>query len=148
MFDAVDSNMAAYKQAVDTIGAHFAGFEFKHIDRRFNEAADALSRYGSSRIEVPPGIFLEHHKPSISAKSSPVTDNHTTEDLDVLAVSEEIPEWTKPFLAYLSRKELPEDEVTARQIVRWATAYTIINGSLYRRSTKVVFLRCVSPKEG
>jgi ribonuclease HI len=43
IFDAVDPNMTAYKQAVDKIGEHFAGFEFKHIDRRLNEAADALS---------------------------------------------------------------------------------------------------------
>jgi hypothetical protein len=149
MFDTVDPNMAAYNQAVDAIGVHFAGFEFKHIDRRLSEPAGALSRYGSSRSEIPPGIFLEHlHKPSVPAKSAPVTDNPTTEELAVLAVSDEIPEWTKPFLAYLSRKELPEDDVTARQIVRRATTCTIINGLLYKRSTKGIFLRCVSPEEG
>jgi hypothetical protein len=43
IFDVVDPNMAAYKKVVDTIGAHFTGFEFKHIDRRLNETADALS---------------------------------------------------------------------------------------------------------
>jgi hypothetical protein len=37
-------------------------------------------------------------------------------------------------LAYLSRRELLGDEVTARQIMRRATAYTIINGLLYRRN--------------
>jgi ribonuclease HI len=42
-YDTVDPNMAAYRQAVDKIGEHFAGFEFKHVDRRLNEAADALS---------------------------------------------------------------------------------------------------------
>jgi hypothetical protein len=41
--DAVDPTMAAYHQAVDKIGKHFASFKFKHIDRKLNEAADALS---------------------------------------------------------------------------------------------------------
>jgi transposase InsO family protein len=54
----------------------------------------------------------------------------------------------KSYLDYLSHGVLPEDVVTSRQIVCRATAYTIINGSLYKRSTNGVFLRCVSPAEG
>jgi hypothetical protein len=65
----------------------------KHIDRRLNEAAGTLSRYDSSRFEVPPGIFLEHlHKPSVLVKSTPITNNHATEESAVLVISEEIPE--------------------------------------------------------
>ena len=40
--------------------------EMEHIDRRKSEAADALSRYGSKRYPVPPGVFLDHlHNPSV-----------------------------------------------------------------------------------
>ena len=44
------------------------------------------------------------------------------------------PIWTKPFLAYMLRQELPEDIVEARRITRRAKAFTIINGELYKRS--------------
>ena len=33
-------------------------------------------------------------------------------------------------------------------MVRRASAYTIINNELYKRSTSGVFLRCVEPEEG
>ena len=42
-WDADDPMMAEYRRTVDKIGAHFAGFEFKHINQRYNEEADALS---------------------------------------------------------------------------------------------------------
>ena len=58
--------MAAYRRAVDQLGGFFAGFELIHVDRRKNEEADALSRLGSKRAEVPAGVFLDHiHSPSI-----------------------------------------------------------------------------------
>ena len=38
----------------------------EHIDRRKNEAADALSRLGSQRKPVPPNTFLDIlHNPSV-----------------------------------------------------------------------------------
>ncbi|MBI0384366.1 reverse transcriptase-like protein, partial [Streptomyces albiflaviniger] len=77
-WDTVDPNMDDYHRAVDKIGAHFASFEFKHIDRRLNKAADALSRLGSSRAAVGPRVFLEHiHQPSIKAKSEAALANPT-----------------------------------------------------------------------
>ena len=35
--------------------------------------------------------------------------------MEVLAIT---PDWTVPYIAYILRKELPEDEEEARQIVR------------------------------
>jgi hypothetical protein len=56
--------------------------------------------------------------------------------------------WTVPYMAYLLRQELPEDEVKVKQLARRAKAYMIINGELYKRSISGVFQRCVAPKEG
>ena len=66
----------------------------------------------------------------------------------MVAATHEIPEWTEPYLAYLLRGELPEQEVISRQIVRRAKAYVVIDGELYKRSVSGVFQRCVSGKEG
>ena len=57
-WDSKDPRMAAYRQAVDIIAGHFKGYQVDHIDRRKNEAADALSRLGSQRKPVPPNVFL------------------------------------------------------------------------------------------
>jgi hypothetical protein len=43
--------------------------------------------------------------------------------------------WTKPYLAYLIRGELPEDTIHRRQVMRCSKAFMIIQGELYKRST-------------
>ena len=66
--------MALYRFHVQKISGFFDGCEFFHIARADNEAADELSKLGSSRQFVPPGIALEHlRKPSI--KPSPESDS-------------------------------------------------------------------------
>jgi hypothetical protein len=42
------------------------------------------------------------------------------------------PVWTGPYVAYLARKELPEDPMVARHIVRRSKSFTLINGELYK----------------
>ena len=59
-----------------------------------------------------------------------------------------IPDWTVPYLAYMNRGELPEDETLARQIIRRSKSMTIINGELHHCSVSGAFQRCVSPEEG
>ena len=67
---------------------------------------------------------------------------------ELVAVLRAVPTWTEPYLTFLTRGELPSDEVLKRRIVRRSKSYTIINGELYKRSTTGIFLRCVSPEEG
>ena len=58
--------MVAYRREVDAVAGHFKGYQVEHIDRRKNEAADALSRLGSQRKPVPPNTFLDIlHNPSV-----------------------------------------------------------------------------------
>ena len=56
--------------------------------------------------------------------------------------------WTEPFLAYLTRQELPKDQNEARYIVRRSKAYKVHEGELYKKSTTGVLLRCISEEEG
>ena len=41
-WDSKDPFMAAYRREVDAIAGHFKGYQVEHVDRRKNEAADAL----------------------------------------------------------------------------------------------------------
>jgi ribonuclease HI len=73
-WDAKDANMASYRFHVQQIAGFFEGCEFHHVPRAENEAADTLSKLGSSRQEIPPGIALAHlRKPSI--KPSPESES-------------------------------------------------------------------------
>ena len=56
--------------------------------------------------------------------------------------------WTEPFLAYLTRQELPEDQNEARCIVWRSKAYKVHEGELYKKSTTEVLQRCISEEEG
>ena len=64
---------------------------------------------------------------------------------EIMAV---IAPWTEPFLAYLTRQELPEDQNEARCIVRRSKAYKVHEGELYKKSTNGVLQRCISEEEG
>jgi ribonuclease HI len=70
IWDAHDANMGSYRFLVQRLSSYFEGCEFRHVPRAQNEAADTLSKLGSSRELIPPGISLEYlRKPSI--KPSP-----------------------------------------------------------------------------
>jgi hypothetical protein len=103
---------------------------------------------GSHRKPVPPNVFLDVlHSPSVKLPSE--------EDLAIpdpeaqlVAILHAIPDWTVPYLDYLTRGVLPDDELEALLIVRRSKSMTIANGELHRRSAIVVFQHCVSPEEG
>ena len=70
----------------------------------------------------------------------------TTSALEVMAV---IAPWIESLLAYLRRKELPEDQTDTRQIIRQSKAYKVHEGELYKQSAMGVLQRCISKeKEG
>ena len=105
--------MAAYRREVDIVADHFNGYQVKHIDRRKNEAADALSQLGSQRKPVPPNTFLDIlHNPSVKL---PTEEDLVVPDLEaqLVAALHTTPDWTVPYLAYMSRGELPNDQVLA-----------------------------------
>jgi hypothetical protein len=145
-WDSKDPIMAAYRREVDVIAGHFKGYQVEHVDRRKNEAADALSRLGSQRKPVPPNVFLDVlHNPSVKL---PTEEDLAIPDPEAQLVAAlcVIPDWTVPYLAYMTRGELPEDETLARQITRRSKSMTIVNGELHHCSVTRAFQRCVSPE--
>src|SRR3954466_11506925 len=54
--------MAAYRHEVDRQVGFLVDYQVDHVDRRQNEAADALYRLGSQRKPVPPNVFLDFLK--------------------------------------------------------------------------------------
>ena len=90
-------------------------------------------------------------------KDSSQNPEDAEEIIDAMEVEEEgIPEqvlliealWTRPFIAYLAREELPADRKEARQIIRRSRSFTLINGELYKRSISGIFQRCIALEDG
>jgi hypothetical protein len=63
--------MDAYCLEVHKLENKFYDLEFHHVVRDNNVAADVPSKLGSTRAQVPAGVF-EHHAPSIP-ESAPTT---------------------------------------------------------------------------
>ncbi|XP_020150422.1 uncharacterized protein [Aegilops tauschii subsp. strangulata] len=58
------------------------------------------------------------------------------------------PSWARPISEFLENGVLPMDEPEAQQIQRQASAYSIINNELVKRSATGIFQRCVEQDKG
>jgi hypothetical protein len=149
----------------DKLEGDFEGCEVTQISRESNEEADNLANVGSKCLPILPGVFFEEIfersikiKPAIDpalatrsgAKQTNTTPAAGTEDLSTDAATVMLVEavWTKPYMAYLARGELPEDPIHRRQVMRRSKAFTIINGELYKRSTTGVLQWCIAQEDG
>ncbi|KAK1685575.1 hypothetical protein QYE76_046423 [Lolium multiflorum] len=156
--DAVNDSMMAYKEVYNELEKLFDGCEVNHISRLSNDEADVLANIGSQCLAVPPGVFWEEiterstkstkskkkeKKPSGATKEK---QEEEEEDQDLVMVIQ-IP-WMQTYISYILRKEIPDDPVEARRVIRRSKAFTVVKGELYKRSISGVLQRCVTPEEG
>jgi ribonuclease HI len=66
-WDYTKNNMDAYCAEVRKLEINFQELEILHVLRDSNIAVDALTKLGSDRVKVPPGVFVEE-LPSPSIK--------------------------------------------------------------------------------
>ena len=98
---------------------------------------------GESGNNNPDPIALPNneHSDTIGGSANEVTSSAHV----IMAV---IAPWTEPFLAYLTRQELLDDQNEARCIMRRSKAYKVHEGELYKKSTTGVLQRCISEEKG
>jgi ribonuclease HI len=58
-WDYSTDSMGKYCAAVRKLEDKFEGLEFHHVERDRNATVDALSKLGSSRAQVPAGVFVQ-----------------------------------------------------------------------------------------
>src|SRR3954471_9858327 len=91
--DAVADNMAAYQQLYNALEGSFDGCELSYISRANNTEADEFENIGSTRGQVPPGVFLESIsqrsiKTKAAAPETATDDDNTSEPAQVAAASQ------------------------------------------------------------
>jgi hypothetical protein len=136
-WDCSTGSMNKYCAALRMLENKFEGLEFHHVEKDRNAAADALSKLGSSRAQVPPGVFVQE----IQQLSVSIDQN---EECHVLSQEEADPnEWRELIIIYIKNKEEPDNKATAEHIARQSAHYTIIGGLLYRRGAGGVLMKCI-----
>jgi hypothetical protein len=74
--------MDAYCAHIRKLENKFYGLEFHHVVRADNEAADKLSKLGSTQATIPHGVFVHDlFKPSIEEDEKPVVKRPSTDQL-------------------------------------------------------------------
>ena len=67
--------MDAYVEEIRKLENKFSGLEIHHVNHNNNVGADVLSKLGSTRAVVPPGVFVhELHHPLVKVQSQQATD--------------------------------------------------------------------------
>jgi hypothetical protein len=140
--------MDSYYLDVRKLENKFYGLEFQHVVRDNNVAADVLSKLGSTRAQVPAGVFVhELHTPSIPEPVPTTTDPvHPPAGQEVTMIDVD---WRQPFIDYIHEQKVLSDKNLAEQLIRRAKSYVLVGDKLYRwGATSRVLMKCVPQKEG
>jgi hypothetical protein len=144
-WDRNNENMDAYCLEVRKLENKCYGLEFHHVVRDNNIAADVLSKLGSTRAQVPAGVFVhELHAPSISEPAPTTTDPvHPPAGQEVMMIDVD---WQQPFIDYIQEQKIPSDKNLAKQLFRWDESYVLVGDRW--GTTFGVLMKCVSREEG
>jgi hypothetical protein len=98
--------MDAYVQEVRKLENKFSGLEVHHVLREHNAGADILSKLGSTRAQVPPGVFVQELKlPSVKSSPQVTTDDSPQQpNREVMARGED---WREAFIDFIRDQSLP-----------------------------------------
>jgi hypothetical protein len=142
-WDRNKENMDAYFLEVHNLENKFYGLEFHHVVRDNNVAADVLMKLGSTRAQVPAGVFVhELHAPSISEPTPTTTDPaHPPAGQEVMMIDVD---WRQPFINYIREQKVPSDKNLAEQLIHRPKSYVLVGDKLYRQgATSGVLMKCV-----
>jgi hypothetical protein len=113
-WDCNKETMDAYVQEVRELKNKFSGLEVHHVVREYNVGADILSKLGSTRAQVPAGVFVQELKqPSIKSLPQVTTDDGLQQpDREVMMLGEDSRE---AYIYFIRDQKLPAG-IDARRV--------------------------------
>ena len=101
--------MDAYCAEIRKLEGKFYGIEYHHVVRDQNQLADHLSKVGSSRAAIPPGVFVQDLLALSIKEDKEVQEVPPAEQL-VLTVPSLAADWREQFIKYLTSTEVPTNK--------------------------------------
>ena len=101
--------MDAYCAKIRKLKGKFYGIVYHHVVRDQNQLADHLSKLGSSRAAIPPGVFVQDLLAPSIKEDKEVQEVPPAEQL-VLAVPSLAVDWREQFIKYLTSADVPTDK--------------------------------------
>jgi ribonuclease HI len=151
-WDCNKETMEAYVQEVPKLESKFSGLEVHHVLREHNVGADALSKLGSTRAQVPLGVFVQELKQPSIKSSPPVTIDAVPQqpDREVMVLGED---WHDAFIDFIRDQRLPAGfdarSAEAARVMRRSKGFVLVDTKLYRRGARTgVLLKCVTKEDG
>jgi len=148
-WDTTHEKMDLYCKEIRRWESNFYDIEYIHVVRDKNQAADALSKIGSSRAQVLQGVFLQDiHMPSVGTG---LVDKPSTE---TLLIGDATPtasghDWRTPFVKYLLDGSGLQDKTENEHLIRCSKNYTLVDSRLMHKNTNSeVLLKCISQDDG
>ena len=141
--------MDAYCREIRRLEAKFYGLEFHHVPRDDNVEADVLSKLGSKRSIVPPGMFIQAlNSPTVKMEEEPPTkpDLHPAIGQEVLTLDTD---WRSPIIDFIKNNKSYPKGKEQEKLDRRSSNYIVIGTELFRHSASSGTLcKCVAQDEG
>jgi ribonuclease HI len=129
-WDATHEKIDLYCKEIQKWESNFYSIEYIHVVRDRNQAADALSKIGSSRAHIPQGVFVQDiHAPSVG------TDLVEKQPNEAMLIDDTNPtigshDWRTPFIKYISDGSGFQDKTENERLIRRSKNYILVDGKL------------------
>jgi len=113
-----------------------------------NVGAVVLSKLGSTRAQVPPGVFVQElHHQSIKKPTTATLDfAQADENWEVMMADID---WRVEIIDFITDEKLPIDKNKAITIARRSKGYVLMGNKLYKRGSQTgVLMKCIPREEG
>ncbi|XP_066324603.1 uncharacterized protein [Miscanthus floridulus] len=140
--------MDAYCAEIRKLEGKFYSIEYHHVVRDQNQPADPLSKIGSSRAVVLPGVFVQDLLAPSIIEEKVVEEIPPAEHL-ILAVPSPVADWREQFIKYLTSANVPTDKTKTEHLIHQSKHCVLADGNLMRKSAKEGILqKCITQDEG
>ena len=114
-----------------------------------NQAADALSKLGSSRAQILHGVFVQDiHAPSVGTDLVEKQPNEAML-IDDTTLTTSSRDWRTPFIRYISDGSAFQYKTENERLIRRSKNYILVDGKLMRKNaSSKVLLKCISQDDG
>jgi hypothetical protein len=144
--------MDAYVQEVRKLESKFSSLEVHHVLREHNVGADILSKLGSTRAQVLPGVFVQEIKHPFIKFSPQITIDAGPQqpDREVMTLGEG---WRETLIDFIQNQRLlvgvDAKSAEAARVMHRIKDFVLVVGKLYRRGARSdVLMKYVATEDG